>query len=49
MDAKACVATQIRAINELVTSGDVKISGAVFPFVVGDEFDGNGMRRANEL
>lgn len=42
MDAKACVATQIKAINELVTSGDVKIGGTVFLFVIDDEFDGSG-------
>ena len=49
VDAKACVATQIVAVEELRVSGDVNPGDVALLFVVGEETGGDGMRTANEL
>lgn len=49
VDAKACVATQIKAVDELLASGDIKGSDVALLFVVGEETGGDGMGKANEL
>lgn len=49
VDAKACVATQIKAVEELLASGDIEDDDAALLFVVGEETGGDGMGKANEL
>ena len=49
VDAKACVATQIMAVEELRASDEVKPGDVALLFVVGEEASGDGMRTANEL
>ena len=49
VDAKACVATQTSALEELLASGEVKAGDVALLFVVGEEVGGDGMRRANDL
>lgn len=49
VDAKACVATQIKAVEELLASGDIEDNDAALLFVVGEETGGDGMGKANEL
>ena len=49
VDAKACVATQFHAIQELIASGEISPNDVSLLFVVGEETGGDGMRRANDL
>jgi acetylornithine deacetylase len=49
VDAKASVATQITAVQELLASGEIGEGDAALLFVVGEEVSGDGMRKANEL
>ena len=49
MDAKACVAAQIIAVNNLISSDRVPKSALSLLFVVGEETGGDGMRAANAL
>ena len=49
VDAKGCVATQIKAVEDLLTSGDIKDGDVALLFVVGEELGGDGMKRANDL
>lgn len=49
VDAKACVATQITALEQLLASGEVSAGDISLLFVVGEETGGDGMRRANDL
>jgi acetylornithine deacetylase len=49
VDAKACVATQTKAVEELLASGEVKAGDVALLFVVGEEISGDGMKRANDL
>lgn len=49
VDAKACVATQIKAVEELLASDDVSAGDVALLFVVGEEIGGDGMKRANDL
>jgi len=49
VDAKGCVATQITAVEELLSSGDIRDGDVALLFVVGEEVGGDGMRKANEL
>lgn len=49
VDAKACVATQITALEQLLASGEVAAGDISLLFVVGEELGGDGMRRANDL
>ncbi len=49
VDAKACVATQITALEKLLASGEVAAGDVSLLFVVGEETAGEGMRRANDL
>lgn len=49
VDDKACVATQISAVEELLASGEVKVGDVALLFVVGEEVGGDGMKRANDL
>lgn len=49
VDAKACVATQITALEQLLVSGEVAAGDLSLLFVVGEETGGDGMRRANDL
>ena len=49
VDAKACVATQIMAVEELRASGEIKAGDVALLFVVGEETGGDGMRTANRL
>lgn len=49
VDAKACVAAQIQAMEELLTSGDVEEGDVGLLFVVGEEVSGDGMRKANDF
>ena len=49
VDAKACVATQIMAVDELRVSGEINPGDVALLFVVGEETGGDGMRTANEL
>src|SRR5579859_4874280 len=48
-DAKGPVATQIQAVEELRKSGKVKDGDVALLFVVGEEVNGAGMRKANDL
>lgn len=49
VDAKGCVATQIVAVQELISSGDLHDGDVDLLFVVGEEVGGDGMRKVNEL
>lgn len=49
VDAKGCVATQIKAVEELLASGDIQQDDVALLFVVGEETGGDGMGKANEL
>lgn len=49
VDAKASVATQITAVQELLAAGEIGEGDVALLFVVGEEASGDGMRKANEL
>jgi acetylornithine deacetylase len=49
VDAKASVATQITAAQELLAAGDIREGDVAMLFVVGEEVSGDGMRKANDL
>ncbi|KAL8825016.1 MAG: hypothetical protein Q9191_004669 [Dirinaria sp. TL-2023a] len=49
VDDKACVATQIIAVEELLASNEIGPGDVALLFVVGEETTGDGMRRANDL
>ena len=49
VDAKGCVAAQITAVQELLSTGEIKEGDVAFLFVVGEETGGDGMREANDL
>lgn len=49
VDAKGCVATQIVAVQQLLSSGDLQDGDVALLFVVGEEIGGDGMRKVNEL
>lgn len=49
VDDKACVATQTKAVEELLASGEVKAGDVALLFVVGEETGGDGMKKANDL
>jgi acetylornithine deacetylase len=49
VDDKACVATQTKAIEALLASGEVQVGDVALLFVVGEEVGGDGMKRANDL
>lgn len=49
VDAKASVATQIKAVEALVASGDIVEGDVALLYVVGEEIDGDGMLKANDL
>ncbi|CAL3964289.1 unnamed protein product [Diplocarpon coronariae] len=49
VDAKGSVATQIVAVEELLAAGSIKEGDVGLLYVVGEEVNGDGMRKANEL
>ena len=49
VDAKGCVATQITAVEELISSADIQDGDVTLLFVVGEEVSGDGMRKVNKL
>lgn len=49
VDDKGSVATQTKAVEELLASGEVKAGDVALLFVVGEETGGDGMKRANDL
>jgi acetylornithine deacetylase len=49
VDAKASVATQITAVQEMLAAGEIREGDVAMLFVVGEEVSGDGMRKANEL
>ncbi|KJX94411.1 acetylornithine deacetylase like protein [Zymoseptoria brevis] len=49
VDAKGSVATQIIAVNELLSAGSIDPDDVAVLFVVGEEVGGAGMRTANDL
>lgn len=49
VDAKAAVAAQITAVNELLASDEIGNGDVALLFVVGEEVNGDGMRAANAL
>lgn len=49
VDAKGSVATQIIAVNKLISSGKISPDDVALLFVVGEEVGGDGMRAANDL
>ncbi|SMR55420.1 unnamed protein product [Zymoseptoria tritici ST99CH_1A5] len=49
VDAKGSVATQIIAVNELLSAGSINPDDVAVLFVVGEEVGGAGMRTANDL
>ena len=49
VDAKACVATQIIAVEELLATREISPGDVALLFVVGEETGGDGMRRASDL
>lgn len=49
VDAKACIATQIYAVQELLEAGEISPNDVSLLFVVGEETGGDGMRRVNDL
>ena len=48
VDAKGAVATQIKAVEQLIASGDVKEGDVAILFVVGEEITGDGMLAVND-
>lgn len=48
-DAKGCIASQIIAVQELFEGGEAEEGDIGILFVVGEERDGAGMKKANEL
>lgn len=49
VDAKASVAAQIIATNQLLASGKISADDVTLLYVVGEEIHGDGMRAANKL
>lgn len=49
VDAKACVATQFVAVQELLASKSISPNDVSLLFVVGEETGGEGMRAVNDL
>jgi acetylornithine deacetylase len=49
VDAKGSVATQIKAVEELLASGKLQEGDISMLFVVGEETGGDGMLKANDL
>ncbi|KAK4698060.1 hypothetical protein P7C71_g110, partial [Lecanoromycetidae sp. Uapishka_2] len=49
VDAKACVATQFQAVQELISSKEISPNDASLLFVVGEETGGDGMLAVNDL
>ncbi|MCJ1247462.1 hypothetical protein MMC30_004676 [Trapelia coarctata] len=49
VDAKGCVATQITAVEELLSSDDIQDGDVALLFVIGEEVGGDGMRKVNDL
>lgn len=49
VDAKACVATQFQAVQELLASKEILPNDASLLFVVGEETGGDGMLAVNDL
>lgn len=49
VDAKASVATQIKAVEELLEAGAIGEGDVALLFVVGEETGGDGMLKANDL
>ncbi|KAF4622721.1 hypothetical protein G7Y89_g14308 [Cudoniella acicularis] len=49
VDAKGSVATQIKAVEELLEVGKINEGDVALLFVVGEEVGGDGMRKANDL
>lgn len=49
VDAKGSVATQIKAVEALISSSDIGDGDVAMLFVVGEETGGDGMRAANDL
>jgi len=49
VDAKASVAAQIIATNQLLSSGKIHADDVALLYVVGEEIHGDGMRAANSL
>lgn len=49
VDAKASVATQIIAVQELLAAGGIDEGDVALLYVVGEENSGAGMRKANDL
>ena len=49
VDAKACVATQFHALQELLASGQISLDDASLLFVVSEETGGAGMHAVNNL
>lgn len=49
VDAKAAVAAQIIATNQLLSSGKIHADDVALLYVVGEEIHGDGMRAANAL
>ncbi|KAM0802827.1 hypothetical protein BDR22DRAFT_802482 [Usnea florida] len=49
VDAKACVAAQFQAVQELLASREISPNDVSLLFVVGEEVGGDGMRNVNDL
>lgn len=49
VDAKGCVAAQITAVQNLLSSREIHEGDVAMLFVVGEEVGGDGMRRANDF
>ena len=49
VDAKACVATQITALQQLLVSNTISPNDVSLLYVVGEEVGGDGMRAVNDL
>lgn len=49
VDAKACVAAQFQALQELLALGEISPDDASLLFVVGEEVGGDGMHAVNDL
>ncbi|KAK3670102.1 hypothetical protein LTR78_010042 [Recurvomyces mirabilis] len=49
VDAKGSVATQIIAVNMLISAGKINVEDVALLYVVGEETGGDGMRKANYL
>ncbi|KAH8676887.1 hypothetical protein BGZ60DRAFT_371328 [Tricladium varicosporioides] len=49
VDAKGSVATQIKAVEELLEANKIKEGDVALLYVVGEEIGGDGMRKANDL